>query len=218
MGLLEGYNVFPSASAIDARETSLTTSPIPRSNGKRGRAMDRRMVLRILGAGAIAPRLRAFAEAAHCQEDLVALAQINAQPPRYRLQFFTPEENELVDQLTELIIPADDHSPGARAAKVSLFADLMLATGDEHAKLHWRSGLRAVNEEAAKSSLPAALAAAAANEAAPKSELEHFFASLKEMTVVGYYTSAIGIHQDLGYRGNSFLTSFKGCTHPEHQT
>jgi hypothetical protein len=177
-----------------------------------------RAVLKILGVSSIAPRLRALAVATNCPDHLVALAQINAQPPQYRLRFFTPEENQLVDQLAELIIPSDDHSPGAQAAKVSLFADLMLATGDKQAREQWRNGLRVIQQEAEKSSLPAVLAMAGANEADPKTELEHFFANLKEMTIVGYYTSSIGIHQDLGYRGNSFLTSFPGCTHPEHQT
>lgn len=180
--------------------------------------MERRTVLRILGVSTIAARLPAFAVSVSCQDHLAALAQINTQPPEYRLQFFTPEENELVDRLTDLIIPADSHSPGAQAAKVSLFADLMLATGDEQARQQWRNGLRLIQREAENSSLPAVLAIAAANEAAPETELEHFFARLKVMTIEGYYTSSIGIHQDLDYRGNSFLTSFPGCTHPEHQS
>ncbi len=37
------------------------------------------------------------------------------------------------------------------------------------------------------------------------------------MTINGYYTSAIGIQQDLQYVGNDFLPEFPGCTHPEHQ-
>jgi len=179
--------------------------------------MERRMVLKILGISAITPQLHSLAMAAKCHQQLVELAQLTAQAPDYRLQFFTPDEDELVDQLAELIIPADDHSPGARAAKVSLFADLLLATGDEQARQQWRNGLRLIRQEAMQTSIPAALAKAAANEADPKTEIDHFFARLKEMTVLGYYTSSIGIHQDLDYRGNSYLTSFPGCTHPEHQ-
>ena len=34
-------------------------------------------------------------------------------------KFFTKDEFVLVDELTELIIPADEHSPGARAATPS---------------------------------------------------------------------------------------------------
>jgi hypothetical protein len=113
--------------------------------------------------------------------------------PNIGCNFLPPEENELVDQLSELIIPTDDHSPGAQAAKVSLFADLMLATGDEPAKQQWRNGLRLIRQEAEQSSLPEALAKAAVNEADPKTEVEHFFVALKEMILSGYYTSFIGI-------------------------
>ena len=37
--------------------------------------------------------------------------------------FFTPEELALVDELSEMIIPADAHSPGARAARVAAYID-----------------------------------------------------------------------------------------------
>jgi len=48
----------------------------------------------------------------------------------YRLQFFSEEENHFLDQLMEMIIPAEEHSPGASAAQVSLFADRMVSSGD----------------------------------------------------------------------------------------
>ena len=38
-----------------------------------------------------------------------------------------------------------------------------------------------------------------------------FFAILKRATVDGYYTSSIGIHQDLQYQGNAALSEFPGC-------
>ncbi len=129
-----------------------------------------------------------------------------------RLHFFTLEENALADQLMERIIPADAHSPGAHAARVSRFADWMLATGSRSARRQWRQGLRLLRQEAARSSPAAALAKAAANEAHPRTALEKFFAALKSMTINGYYTSSIGIHQDLQYQGNTYLGSFPGCT------
>lgn len=178
--------------------------------------IERRTLLKILAIGTIAPQLRPFAAAVACHEQLATLAQLGS-ASRYHLQFFTPAENELVAQLSEMIIPADAHSPGARAANVNLFADLMLATGDEQTKQQWRHGLSLIKEEVKKSSLADALAKASANEANPKMELEHFFVALKQMTVDGYYTSSIGLHQDLGYQGNSYLSKFSGCTHPEHQ-
>ncbi len=48
----------------------------------------------------------------------------------YKLQFFNEEESRLLEELMEMIIPADDHSPGAREAGTNLFADLMVATSD----------------------------------------------------------------------------------------
>jgi len=41
--------------------------------------------------------------------------------------------------------------------------------------------------------------------------LEAFFADTKQATIRGYYTSEIGIHQDLRYKGNTLLAEFVGC-------
>jgi len=41
--------------------------------------------------------------------------------------------------------------------------------------------------------------------------LEAFFADTKQATIHGYYTSEIGIHQDLRYKGNTLLAEFVGC-------
>lgn len=71
--------------------------------------------------------------------------------------------------------------------------------------------------EAKKSSLGEALAKAAKLSETPSSDLGQFFVALKQMTVNGYYTSEVGIHQDLGYIGNTYLPEFPGCNHPEHQ-
>jgi hypothetical protein len=169
--------------------------------------MQRRTALKLIALGAMTPGLDALGAATHC-----AMPEGAAWTPAdYQLQFFTPAENELLDQLTEMIIPADAHSPGAHAARVSLFADLMVATSGERVKAQWREGLRLFQETATESSVADALAQAAAHEGHPTTELERFFAVLKPMTVNGYYTSEIGIHKDLEYIGNTYLASFPGC-------
>jgi hypothetical protein len=132
----------------------------------------------------------------------------------YQFAFFTPDEQALLNRLMELIIPADDHSPGAKAARVPAFADLMISTGSDLAKARWRSGLAVFN---AADHLETALAQAAAEEDQPKSDLGRFFVDLKRMTVDGYYTSTIGIHDEMGYIGNQHLTSAPSCDHPEHK-
>ena len=135
----------------------------------------------------------------------------------YRLRFFRADENELLDALMEMIIPADSHSPGARAAKVSLFADWIVSSEPPEIQQEWRAGLQKMQEEAQNSSPAEALAKAAAGESHPETEVHRFFIRLKQMTVDGYYTSEIGLHQDLRYRGNEHLSQFAGCTHAEHK-
>jgi hypothetical protein len=45
----------------------------------------------------------------------------------------------------------------------------------------------------------------------PRPPLEAFFATTKRATIHGYYTSEIGIHKELRYKGNQILAEFQGC-------
>lgn len=168
--------------------------------------MERRTALKIVALGALAPKIDAMGAGVCRMGKGVAWSAKD-----YKLRFFTAEENELLDRLMEMIIPTDSHSPGAHAAQVSLFADLMVATSSQAVQTHWRKGLKRMRAQAAQSSLAEALTAAAAHEGHPTADLERFFGSLKGMTINGYYTSAIGIHQDLQYQGNTYLAAFPGC-------
>jgi Gluconate 2-dehydrogenase subunit 3 len=174
--------------------------------------MERRAVLKIVALTALSHKLNALPRAA-----MSHMQAAPAVPTAYSLQFFSEEESRLLDQLMEMIIPADDHSPGAHEARTNLFADLMVATSDNAVKKQWQDGIRLMREEANRSSLPEALRTSAANEENPTTDLERFFVMLKQMTVNGYYTSEIGIHKDMEYVGNAYLGAFPECTHPEHQ-
>ena len=173
--------------------------------------MRRRRLLQLISIGALSPGFDALRAAEACR----AIQAGPAEP--YRLRFFRPDENELLDALMEMIIPADSHSPGARDAKVSLFADWMVSHDPAATQQKWRAGLQQMNEEARDTSLADALDRAAAGEAHPESDLHRFFIRLKQMTVDGYYTSEIGLHQDLQYEGNGHLLKFPGCAHSEHK-
>jgi hypothetical protein len=130
--------------------------------------------------------------------------------------FLTAAEYALLDELTELLIPADDHSPGARGARVAGYIDGRLAESLEPDwQALWRSGLEAVDglarELSGQSFLlatsdqrTAVLSRMAAGESDPKTPLEHFFKELKRWTVRAYYTSKIGIHVDQEYKGNVY--------------
>jgi hypothetical protein len=136
--------------------------------------------------------------------------------------FFTPAELSMVDELSELIIPADEHSPGARAARVAAYIDSRLASAwDAQERTDWREGLQRINRlsqqthgkpfmQASADQKVAVLTAIARNEKAPRRPEEVFFGTLKSRVVNAYYTSEIGIKQELEYKGNSYLAEFAG--------
>src|SRR6266576_1575099 len=139
-------------------------------------------------------------------------------------RFFNPREMETIAAISDLIIPTDEHSPGARAAGVSGFIDLMVNESSNEIKALWRDGLAAVDRmserrfsaafnQAGEEHQISLLKAISRNERRPRTIEERFFVAIKGLTVDGYYTSAIGIHQDLQYKGNAYLKEFVGCTH-----
>jgi hypothetical protein len=131
-------------------------------------------------------------------------------------RFLSPAEYALLEELAERIIPADEHSPGARAAGVAAYIDARLAESLEPDwQALWRSGLQAVDAlsrelhgkplvDATPDQRVAVLTRMAAGERDPKTPLERFFKELKQWTVRGYYTSKIGIHIDQEYKGNVY--------------
>lgn len=136
--------------------------------------------------------------------------------------FFSKDDFALLDTLTELVIPADDHSPGAHDAGVAAYIDRTVAEAFlPEDKSSWRKGLAAINElskdmhsapfmKTSKAQQTALLKRIAAAELAPKTEPEKFFTQLKETTAFAYYSSSIGIHQDMEYKGNVILDKFVG--------
>ena len=136
--------------------------------------------------------------------------------------FFTPHEFAMVDELTEIIIPTDEHSPGARAAKVAAYIDARLAEAfTNEPREQWRTGLKLIDTISQKmhgklflkataeqrESVVTKIAAAEQNPSLPE---EKFFVELKQRTARGYYTSKIGIHQEMKYKGNTYLKEYVG--------
>ena len=131
-------------------------------------------------------------------------------------QYLTESEFAVLDELTELVIPTDANSPGARTAQVAAYIDARLAESLEPDwQALWRTGLKALDDlsrelhgkaflEAAPDQRVAVLTRLAAAERDPKTPAEHFFRELKTWTVRGYYTSKVGIHLDQEYKGNVY--------------
>ena len=155
--------------------------------------------------------LTAAAVAATKLVKVPAEALVTASPPG---KFLAAAELALLDELSEMIIPTDDHSPGAKAAGVAAYIDYRLSISVEPDwKAKWRNGLKLVNGlshslnnkaflDATPDQRLAVLTKMAAGEENPKTPEEHFFNELKRWTVEGYYTSSVGIHQDQEYKGN----------------
>jgi hypothetical protein len=145
-------------------------------------------------------------------------------------RFFTPAQHALVEELSETIIPADSHSGGAKAAKVADYIDQFFRESfDDSQKALWREGLRLVDVmsrhyhgksfvEASPEGRIAVLAVLSDHEQMTDLPEVRFFLELKRLTVRGYYTSKIGIHDELEYKGNRILQEFVGCDDPTPQS
>lgn len=166
--------------------------------------LDRRQALALLAASVLPSRLL---EAQH------ELHQMAVSPGNYAPKFFRPDEYSLIDEVAEMILPADDHSPGAHTARVSDYIDLVVANSSAQTQAQWRERLLAF--QATRNALdPAEFAKLAARGDSPSTPAQHFFADMRHMTLEGYYTSETGLRQELGYEGGHVRASFPGCEHP----
>jgi len=137
-------------------------------------------------------------------------------------RFFSDRELALLDELAEQIIPADDHSGGARAARVAAYIDARMAESiDPAVRRSWKEDLAWVDELSRQlyrntfvalsaAQKTAFLTRASAREAAPSRPEEYAFGTIKWEVSFAYYTSRIGIHDDIGYLGNVVLDEFVG--------
>ena len=145
----------------------------------------------------------------------VIAAPLLTAAPAVTPHFLTTDELTLLDELTELIIPTDDHSPGARAAKVAAYIDRRLAEAFENdVRTRWRAGLKAIDAAAQSTHGQPFMACREDQRIAVLTKLsddkDKFFSELKTNTVRGYYTSEIGIHKEMEYKGNTLLQEFVG--------
>ncbi len=167
-------------------------------------SIDRRQVIALLAAGVLPARL---VEAQH------ELHQIAAAPGKYVPKFFAPADYSLIERVAEMILPADDHSPGARAARVADYIDLVAANSSGETQALWRERLAAF--QALPNATDVSVFGKLADKGeAPSSAAEYFFADMRRMTIDGYYTSEIGLSQELGYQGGHVRGGFPGCEHP----
>lgn len=260
-----------------AQAASLAACPADHANhAKPAKYVSRRDVLRGAAGVAVAAPLVGLDEAVgQRRRRRGATTKANgsaAGTGSRRPLFFSPAEFALLDELTELIIPTDEHSPGARAAGVALFIDRRIAETNpaiaDYAKERqtWRNGLKLVDGlsqemnggkafmQASPEQRIAVLTRMAEEEPRPQPPLSQpnpprpgeqplqqppgqpgeiykeggqnrpeqkktesprksegeFFTFLKTRAARVYYTSEIGIHKELEYKGNQYLQEFVG--------
>lgn len=122
---------------------------------------------------------------------------------------FTAQDIALLDEVADTILP-DTKTPGAKAAKVGPFMAVMVTdTYDEEQQGIFRDGMRKLNEAGFMTKAPAerlALLEQLDREAKAYMDTRahgaptHYFRQIKELTLLGYFTSEIGCSQAMRYR------------------
>jgi gluconate 2-dehydrogenase gamma chain len=201
-----------------------------------GAGISRRSALRGLatGAGATATalwldRLTLLAQdpAMHAHVGAASMAQAAAAP--FTPKALSKEQLETVATLCELIIPTTD-TPGARAALVDRFVDNVMANARPDDKGRFLTGLAWMDTRSTAlygkpftGATPAQQTELLTKLAAPSGHAAEdapgvpFFTAIKGMTISGYYSTQIGLMQELGDKGELMSAVFTGCTHKEHQ-
>lgn len=174
--------------------------------------MNRREVLQALSAGIAMAGVRVATPERLLASALDIHDRIGSRTPDRTPQVFTRRQDETVTAIAERIIPETD-TPGARAARVNEFIDIMLAewVNDDDRDSFIRGlvliDVRATDTHGSRfvdlssdqqddllASLDAEVTALREADLAPA---DHFFQRMKWFTLYGYYTSEIGATQEL---------------------
>jgi hypothetical protein len=128
---------------------------------------------------------------------------------------FTEKDIAFLDEIAETIIPQTD-TPGAKAAKVGEFMTVMVKDTynekqqkaflegmtklNEASKAKYKDGFMAITPEQRKELLTELdKEAKEYNQNKKKEDPPHYFALMKQLTLLGYFTSEVGATQALNY-------------------
>jgi hypothetical protein len=166
----------------------------------------------LMGASVLGPRLLA--------------ASFDKQPAAAGASGFSRDEIALLDEIGETIIPATD-VPGAKAVQIGAFMAMMVNDCYEpHEQTAFQEGLRRLAADFERRFGKRFVASPAATRTGFLNELDreqrragakqkvaaqppHYFRMMKELTILGYFTSEIGCTQAL--RFSEVPGSYDGC-------
>jgi hypothetical protein len=182
---------------------------------------DRRSVLRIIGAVGSTCIYPYSSENLHGQtvdQHHHAAPEQQAQP-----QFFNQRDYQTISRIADLIIP-DTETPGAIGAGVPGYLDIVIAR-DTDQQLLVADGLRWLDTESNRLaeknfielseeqqlSILEPLCEACDADSNNRARNVQFFSLIKKLTADGYYTSRIGLIEELQYKGDKVLPSYPSC-------
>lgn len=138
----------------------------------------------------------------------VERAHARAATPRGQVGAFTAQDIALLDEVADTILP-DTKTPGAKAAHVGAFMALMVTdTYEDTNQTIFRDGMRKLNEASFMAKTPAERLALLEQldreqktymDARERGAPPHYFRLMKELTLLGYFTSEIGCTQAMRY-------------------
>ncbi len=124
---------------------------------------------------------------------------------------FPQKDYALLGDLVDLIVPASD-TPGAKEAGVHAVIDEEIA--DKTLILNLlQAGFQNLRMMGFESMSQADQISLLTRISKSSGEDREFFETLKCLTLDVYYSTEIGLVRELGYKGNTYLTEFPGCTH-----
>ena len=184
-----------------------------------------------------------------CPADPTHLAAAHGPETPYKPLFFTPDQYRLIERLVEMIIPADDTPGAKEAGVSEFIDFMVAnrvavsprgeirSTAEairqgEDAQVQFVAGLDWINARSKSESKKPFLDCTPEQQTSLLEELAYkakfkpttesgreFFQLIRDYTVVGYYTSKVGL-ESLGYPGlRTVWPKMPGCTHlndPEH--
>lgn len=186
---------------------------------------DRRAVLKTIAAVPAAMAMTWTTAEAVSAADAARRARAGGSQGAFARTFFTDHEWTTVRVLVDLIIPKDDRSGSATDAGVPEFMDFMM-TDQPNRQTAMRGGLAWIDRESQRRFGLAFVDATDLSRRAILDDLSWpdrvppglsqgaaFFASFRDLTASGFWTSRMGIG-DLGYMGNVSVRTWNGCPEP----
>lgn len=193
-------------------------------NSSGGPRLDRRALMTAALAAAAAVAVAPGGASAQVSQAVARAATKKAAEPKAAAgrAFFTAREFETLDEIAEMIIPADEVSVGARGTGVAAYLDKRIGESrDPNWRQSWRDDLAEIDRlsngmfgkrfvQASPEQRTKLLVSISRNEKNPQEAGEYAFGTIKWSVADAFYRTKAGIHDDLKYQGNVLQAEFAG--------